>query len=162
MRIANVVIEQTAYSFDKPYGYLIPDSLLSSALPGCRVIVPFGKGDTTRQGIILSTEELKSEISYKTLISVIDTEPVLSEELLSLVEWMHENLFCTYFEAVKAALPVGIGFKVGELYSKGDKPFSAEYSRSRQPLWPRGNSMTRLAISSMNWWSWLAKNRLPG
>ena len=128
MRIANVVIEQTAYSFDKPYGYLIPDILLSSALPGCRVIVPFGKGDTTRQGIILSTEELKSEISYKTLISVIDTEPVLSEELLSLVEWMHENLFCTYFEAVKAALPVGIGFKVGELYSKGDKPFSAEYS----------------------------------
>ncbi len=124
MRIANVVIEQTAYSFDKPYGYLIPDSLSLSAVPGCRVIVPFGKGDTTRQGVIFSIEENDSDISFKSILSVIDQEPVLGEEMLAMCEWMHENLFCTYFEAVKAVLPVGISFKVDELYSCGDTPFS--------------------------------------
>lgn len=126
MRIANVIIEQTAYSFDKPYGYKIPDTLFDSAVAGCRVIVPFGKGDTTRQGVIMSLEEKESDIAYKSVLSVIDAEPVLSEEMLAMCEWMHENLFCTYFEAVKAALPVGIGFKVDELYSKGENPFSTE------------------------------------
>lgn len=124
MRIANVVIEQTAYSFDKPYGYLVPDALLDSARVGCRVLVPFGKGNQARQGLIMSVDDVDTDIKYKSLISVIDSEPVLSDELIAMCEWMHNNLFCTYFDAVKAALPVGIGFKVDELYSKGDTPFS--------------------------------------
>lgn len=123
MRIANVVIEQTAYSFDKPYGYLIPDELLHLAKPGCRVLVPFGKGNKGRQGVILSLSEDNSDIKFKSIISVIDSEPVLSEELLSMCEWMHSNLFCTYFDAINAALPLGIGFRVDELYSLGDTPF---------------------------------------
>ncbi len=124
MRIANVVIEQTAYSFDKPYGYLVSDTLLDSARVGCRVLVPFGKGNQSRQGLIMSIEDADSSVKYKSIISVIDSEPVLSEELVAMCEWMHNNLFCTYFDAVKAALPVGIGFKVDELYSKGEIEFS--------------------------------------
>ncbi len=124
MRIANVVIEQTAYSFDKHYGYLVPDALIDSALVGCRVLVPFGKGNQSRQGLIMSVHDAESNINYKSLISVIDAQPVMSEELVAMCEWMHNNLFCTYFDAVKAALPVGIGFKVDELYSKGDTAFS--------------------------------------
>ncbi len=128
MRIANVVIEQTAYSFDKPYGYIIPSELEDKAKTGCRVLVPFGKGNTGRQGIILNINEADNDINYKSIISVIDNEPVLNDELIAMCEWMHDNLFCTYFDAVKAALPVGIGFKVDELLSVGENPFEEKYS----------------------------------
>ncbi len=128
MLIANVVIEQTAYSFDKPYGYTVPEGLRISAKIGCRVVVPFGKGNSGRQGIIFSLDDIEDDIGYKSVISVIDIEPVLSAELISMCEWMHENLFCTYFDAVKAALPVGITFKVCELISKGDVPFEDEFA----------------------------------
>ncbi len=123
MLVANVVIEQTAYSFDKPYGYLVPDDMRSLAMIGCRVLVPFGRSNLSRQGLIISLEEADSAVSYKSILSIIDSEPVLSEELVKMCEWMHNNLFCTYFDAVKSALPVGIAFKVDELYSKGNVPF---------------------------------------
>ncbi len=127
MLIANVVIEQTAYSFDKPYGYSVPCELINLAMPGCRVLVPFGRGNNGRQGLIISLEDTTSDINFKSIISVIDSEPILSDEMLSMCEWMHNTLFCTYFDAIKAALPIGIGFKVEELYSRADIPFENEY-----------------------------------
>ena len=127
MLIANVVIEQTAYSFDKPYGYRVPDEMRPFAKVGCRVLVPFGRADQSRQGLIIGFEESEGAVSYKCILSVIDSEPILSEELVEMCKWMHESLFCTYFDAVKAALPVGVSFKVDELYSKGSVPFD-EYS----------------------------------
>ncbi len=120
MIIAGVVIEQTAFSFDKPYSYLVPNNLVSTVQSGCRVIVPFGKGNTHRQGMIVSLSDTSEDCGeYKSIISVIDSSPVLNDELLSMCEWMHNNLLCTYFDAIKAALPVGISFKVNELYSLG-------------------------------------------
>ena len=123
MRIANVVLEQTAYSFDKPYGYLIPEKLSNTIKQGCRVVVPFGKGNRKRQGMIVSISESDKDIGFKEIIGVIDAEPVLNDELLSMCDWMHNNLFCTYFDAIKAALPIGLGFKVEELLSKGNVDF---------------------------------------
>lgn len=127
MRIANVIIEQTAYSFDKPYGYLIPDELYDLAKPGCRVLVPFGMGNKSRQGVILNVTEAETGIKYKSISKLIDTEPILSEELLSMCEWMHETVFCTYFDAVNAALPLGIGFKISESYSLGETELDEKY-----------------------------------
>lgn len=127
MRIANVIIEQTAYSFDKPYGYLIPEQFSDSAKPGCRVLVPFGMGNKSRQGVILNVAEAEDIIKYKSISKVVDNEPILSEELLSMCEWMHDTVFCTYFDAVNAALPLGIGYKISEYYSLGNVEFEEKY-----------------------------------
>ena len=54
---AAVAVENTAYDFDKPFHYLIPDELKDSAVPGVRVIVPFGGGNRMRTGIILSVTD---------------------------------------------------------------------------------------------------------
>ena len=123
MLVAKVVIEQTAYSFDKPYGYIVPSNLIGQAQCGCRVLVPFGKGNQYRQGMILTIEETNDASNLKLIYSIIDSVPILNEELLLMCEWMHNNLFCTYFDAIKSCLPVGITFKVDELYSKGKIPF---------------------------------------
>lgn len=100
------------YHFDAPYSYKIPFELEPSALPGCRVLVPFGNGNRKKQGLILSVKplfEADNGMKLKSITSVIDDKPLFTEEMLQLVTWLKENTFCTLFEAAKAMLPAGIG-----------------------------------------------------
>ncbi len=104
-KIAAVAVENSAFSFDKPFSYLLNDE---NCMPGCRVLVPFGRGNRCRQGIVLSVAERNGEKGLKKISQVIDKAPVLNSEMLKLVEWLRERTFCTYFEAAKAVLPSGM------------------------------------------------------
>ncbi len=113
---ASVVLEKTAYSFDKPYDYLVPVWAEDACRAGCRVIVPFGKGNAERQGLILSVCESEDYASLKEIKRVADETPILNDEMLKLCEWLHETLFCTYFDAVNAVLPTGVSIKLVDTY----------------------------------------------
>lgn len=114
--IAKIVIEKTAFSFDKLYSYAIPHRLHSVCKPGCRVVVPFGRGNAPRQGLIMSVEEGKCD-NLKEIINVSDDSPIINDEMLKLCEWFHDRLFCTYFDAVNTVLPTGITLKMVDFYS---------------------------------------------
>lgn len=128
MRVADIILEQTAFSFDKPYGYTVPEELSDTVRAGCRVVVPFGKGNTHRQGMVLEVYDTQEATAYKHIHRVIDETPILSDEMLQMCKWMHEHCFCTYFDAVKAVLPAGISFTVHEVLEKGEVPFDGQYS----------------------------------
>ena len=51
--LAAIALDNTTYSFDKLYDYRVPAHLLSVVFEGCRVLVPFGRGNAKRQGVIL-------------------------------------------------------------------------------------------------------------
>ena len=55
---ALVAVEGLVYHFDAPYSYKIPFDLEPYALPGCRVMVPFGNGNRKKQGLILSVKPI--------------------------------------------------------------------------------------------------------
>lgn len=114
--IAGVAVEDTVFHFDKLFSYAVPEDLRSSAKVGCRVRVPFGGGNRGRQGIIVTLSEGSAE-SLKEVSALLDTIPVLSEELLKMAEFMQKHYFCTYYEAVKAMLPAGLNFKITTVYS---------------------------------------------
>ena len=114
--VAQIVLEKTAYSFDKLYSYSVPQNLEGKCRAGCRVIVPFGKGNTHRQGMVISVEDASAE-NLKEIISVKDATPIISDEMLKLCLWFHERLFCTYFDAVNAVLPTGVSLKLVDTYS---------------------------------------------
>ena len=134
MLVADIILEQTAYSFDKPFGYKIPESLKTTLKPGCRVVVPFGRGNQHRQGMVFSIQNAEDDVEYKQIASVIDDEPVVSDEMLKMCSWMHEHCFCTYFDAIKAVLPAGIGFTVNEVFSLGERPLEEEFEPLREFL----------------------------
>ena len=115
--IASVAIENTVYHFDKPFSYLVPEG--DAALcPGMRVLVPFGRGNRLRQGMVLSLREEDSpEENLKEIASVPDKEPVMNEELLRLAEFMKSRCFCTYYDAIRAILPAGINYQLSFEYS---------------------------------------------
>lgn len=117
--IAQVCVENTAYAFDKPFDYLVPPALASAAQEGCRVLVPFGRANSKRQGMILALKQVQmSEISdnIKPIHSVLDCQPLLNRELREMVFWLKERYFCTLFEAVHLLLPTGINLKIRQSF----------------------------------------------
>lgn len=122
---AGVVIDGANGSFDKCYSYSVPETLRDSALPGCRVTVPFGRGNTKKQGMILNLFSAEDISGIKEILSVIDSQPVLNDEMLKMCEWMHSHLFCSYFDAVHAMLPAGIAYSFTQFYCVNEEFTSA-------------------------------------
>ena len=109
-----VAVSAANYGFDRPYSYRIPSDM-RSVQPGCRVIVPFGRGNRLSEGIVLACR-VANEESLKQITKVTDAEPILSTEQLRLALWMHNRFFCTVYDAVKAILPVGVWYSVRSFY----------------------------------------------
>ena len=51
-QIAKIAVAAATYAIDKPYDYLASEDVL----PGQRVLVPFGRGNRTSEGLILSVQ----------------------------------------------------------------------------------------------------------
>ena len=118
--VAEIALQGATFAFDKLYTYAIPPELHSSAKAGCRALVPFGKGNIKNQGMIFSVKQAEIK-DLKGLLSIIDSEPVLTEELLGMCEHLHESVFCTYYDAVHTMLPAGIGYKLVDFYSANEE-----------------------------------------
>ncbi len=115
--IAEIVIDGAAVMFDKRYSYAVPENLVSTALVGCRVTVPFGRGDIKKQGMIIALRHEDDGAAFKEIYSVTDTSPILSDEMIALVSWMKEHTFCTHFDAIHAMLPAGLNYKLTDYYT---------------------------------------------
>ena len=108
-KIATVAVDNTFFSFDTDYDYILPNEF--EAYIGSRVNVPFGKGNTERSGIIISISNSdKSNLQLKSIIEVLDRP--LSDEMVSLALWMKERCFCTTYDCLKQMLPRAYG-KIG-------------------------------------------------
>lgn len=117
--VARIAVENTAYSFDKPFDYLVPKKLADRCRAGMRVLVPFGRGNKKRQGVVL--EVLYSQTDgLKSIICLLDNEPVLSEEMIKTAEFISEHCFCTLYDAIKTMLPAGINYKVTSVYGANE------------------------------------------
>ena len=118
LTVAKVAVENTAYSFDVLFEYSVPDFLCEEILPGKRVLVQFGNSSKKRVGIVFSVEtSVISTKKLKSISSIVDDEPLLSKEMLKTAHFIHDRCFCTYFDACKLFLPVGLSLSVNILYA---------------------------------------------
>ena len=89
------------------FDYLIPADLMNRDLiPGCRVRVPFGRRKAI--GIIVGRSD-SSDIAknrLKPIDALLDSEPVLSREVLSLLQWAASYYLHPVGEVMQSALPV--------------------------------------------------------
>ena len=117
--VAKIAVENSVYHFDKTFDYLVPEELLPMARTGCRVIVPFGRADGKRQGIILGLEPSDAPETgrLKSVLSVTDRAPLLTEEAVGLVFWLKEHTFCTLFEAARLFFPAGVQLRMRTEYA---------------------------------------------
>ena len=117
---AKVAVENTAYHFDKLFDYVIPEEYDGLAASGCRVMVPFGRGNRKRQGVIFGLSDSADFADVKPVSVLLDETPVLSDEMLLMAKWLRDNYYCTYYEAAKAMLPSGVNLRVVTSYRAAD------------------------------------------
>ena len=115
--MVKVAVSAAPYSIDKPYSYLVPEPLSDAAVPGVRVVVPFGRGNKESEGLILARSPEPKLPGVKAIRSVLDPEPVLDKAGIDLALWMRGRYFCTVFEAVKTILPTGLWYGLREVWS---------------------------------------------
>lgn len=120
LNVAKLAISSVTYTIDRPYDYKIPQELMGKVEAGIRVIVPFGRGNRRKEGIVLSVASESGFDHLKCIESILDDHPVLSSEQLKLALWMRDRFFCTVFDAAHAMLPAGMWFKNG-VRKIGDK-----------------------------------------
>ena len=123
--MVKVAVSAAPYSIDKPYSYLVPESLAAAAVPGVRVMVPFGRGNKESEGLILARVQEPKLPGSKALRQILDSEPVLDKAGIDLALWMRGRYFCTVFEAVKTILPAGLWYGLREIWSLAMAPEAA-------------------------------------
>lgn len=120
--MVKVAVSAAPYSIDKPYSYLVPESLAAAAVPGVRVMVPFGRGNKESEGLILARVQEPKLPGSKAIRQILDSEPVLDKAGIDLALWMRGRYFCTVFEAVKTILPAGLWYGLREIWSLAMEP----------------------------------------
>ena len=123
--MVKVAVSAAPYSIDKPYSYLVPESLAAAAVPGVRVMVPFGRGNKESEGLILARVQEPKLPGSKAIRQILDPEPVLDKAGIDLALWMRGRYFCTVFEAVKTILPAGLWYGLREIWSLAMAPETA-------------------------------------
>ena len=123
--MVKVAVSAAPYSIDKPYSYLVPDALVAAAVPGVRVMVPFGRGNKESEGLILTRVQEPKLPGSKAIRQILDPEPVLDKAGIDLALWMRGRYFCTVFEAVKTILPAGLWYGLREIWSLAMEPETA-------------------------------------
>ena len=110
----SVFVEKTTISFDKSFDYSVPFDLSDNVFIGQRVLVPFGKGNKKRQGVIVEIHEnCEKDVSkIKPIFEIVDEKPLVTDEMLRLAKFISNQTFCTFFEALRPMIPIGINVKV--------------------------------------------------
>ena len=92
----------------KTFHYKVSELLAEQALPGSRVLVPFGSKILT--GVVLGkvkTPEVE-EAKVKPILSVLDAEPLLTPTMLELSRWMAAYWLAPQGECMRLFFPPGM------------------------------------------------------
>jgi primosomal protein N' (replication factor Y) len=104
--------------FNRPlpqvFQYLIPEPLVDLLQPGQRVRAPFGRGDRPLAGYCVGVSIGQSpERRLKSLVEVIDREPLVDGALLNLTRWIADHTLCGWGQVLESVVPAGVKNRSG-------------------------------------------------
>ncbi len=103
------------------FTYRLPSLLRKDVRLGARLLVPFGRKLLTGYVVALHDElDASTEIeesSIKDAVELLDTDPLLTPEVLELTRWVADYYSAPWGEVLKAALPAGINSTVEQILS---------------------------------------------
>lgn len=105
-KYANIIIEISAISLDRVFTYYVPEELRHIIDIGSVVSIPFGMGNSIRNGYVVGfTDEI--DFNKSKIKSIINVNQVINVEsqLIKLAYWMKERYLCTLQAAIKTMIP---------------------------------------------------------
>src|SRR5580698_5958115 len=100
------------------FTYRLPETLQHRVQPGCRLLVPFGPRKLT--GMVLALRSDAPEGPVKEALRLLDEEPVLNAELLSLGRWIARYYCAPLGEVLRSMTPLSGEVRKTKLYSLTD------------------------------------------
>ncbi len=91
------------------FHYSIPRELGAEALPGARVVVPFGKRDVT--GVITHLASQSPVTRTRDIKRVLDSEPLYSPQLLDLAQQVASDYAAPVARVLAAMLPAALRYR---------------------------------------------------
>lgn len=99
--------------------------------PGMRVWVPLRSEFAI--GMVVQVHDRKPGFETRPVERILDEEPVMDSTMLQLTEWIHRFYYCSWGEAIQAALPVGLNFS-SEKRLQVRKGFKGEITEEEREL----------------------------
>ena len=101
------------------FTYRLPAELQPHARVGSRLLVPFGSKPTTAYIVsllpALEPGTSLAETDIKDAEALLDTEPLLTPEVIEVTRWVADYYAAPWGEVLKAALPAGINATVEQI-----------------------------------------------
>lgn len=106
MKYADVILP---LPLENSYTYRIPEDLEKAVIPGCRVVVHFGKR-RYYTAIVMEVHTRTPQTAYETkeIYALLDATPVLRRPQLRFWQWIASYYLCKLGDVYKAALPSGL------------------------------------------------------
>jgi primosomal protein N' (replication factor Y) (superfamily II helicase) len=103
------------------FTYKLPSAIQQAASIGSRLIVPFGRKFLTGY-IVALYQALDNGLeldpsSIKEAEELLDIEPLLTPEVLSITRWISDYYAAPWGEVLKAALPAGLNSSIDQMIS---------------------------------------------
>ncbi len=102
-RVARVAVDVPLAHLDRFFDYEIPDALDETAVPGCRVKVPFS--GRTREGWLIGFGEAQPDMKLLKLKSVVSSEAILDDDLVALFRAVADHYAGVFTDVVRLAVP---------------------------------------------------------
>ena len=96
------------------FTYRLPETLRHRARPGCRLLVPFGS--RRLNGFILRVHNDPPAAEARDALRLLDEEPVLDAELLSLGQWIASYYCAPLGEVLRGMVPLAGEVRHGKIY----------------------------------------------
>ena len=103
---------------DQPYTYALPETLRHRVRMGSRLLVPFGTRKLT--GVILRCHNEAPAVPTREALRLLDSEPVLSAELLALGKWISGYYCSALGDVLRSMLPLASEIRRGKVWSLTD------------------------------------------
>ncbi len=88
------------------YTYVVPQHLAPLAVPGARVMAPFGAREVI--GYVLGDDDAFAGGEARALSAVLDERPILDDAALQLARWIAARYCAPIGEVIRAMLPKGV------------------------------------------------------
>ncbi|MBI3600470.1 MAG: primosomal protein N' [Nitrospinae bacterium] len=94
---------------DRVFLYRIPEGMEPLCKRGVRVFAPFR--NRNRIGYVVGFKD-KADIETKEIIEILDTEPVINDEMFKFTRWIADYYFCSWGEVIESAMPAWVDVKI--------------------------------------------------
>lgn len=113
-RCGKICVSNINFLVDKEFTYKIPSELQDKVVVGSKVIVPFGRGNRKKEGIVTQIFENECTMPLKSVLEVLNDDFCASKNNIELARYISEKYYATLYDCINLMLMPGSNVKFVE------------------------------------------------